>query len=242
MIPVGIAAQVPWHAATRVNDDGTSSPWIERRVVSYAPSARSLAGDGSVVRPGRVLAIGAAAADLHWADAEADFAAESEGSMRVADVNGTREHVLATIADYSTVHIACHGVLDLVDPLRSALQLSAGQQILVRDLLAVDSVQGKTFILSACDSTFASVQAATEGANFPAVLLAGGARGAIGTLWPVSDYSSMLLMTDFHRRWRDDQTPAQALRDAQLDMCRGRSGGRRAAHPYYWAGFVCYGT
>ena len=61
--------------------------------------------------------------------------------MRIADVDRTREHVLATIASYSTVHVACHGVLDLVDPHRSALQLAAGQQILVRDLLAVDSVR-----------------------------------------------------------------------------------------------------
>jgi CHAT domain-containing protein len=81
------------------------------------------------------------------------------------------------------------------------------------------------------------MELAEEALGFPATLLSEGVVGMIGTLWPVSDLSTALLLERFYHQWRAGLPPAQALWSAQrwlrTDPCY--------AHPYHWAGFVYYG-
>jgi len=52
-------------------------------------------------------------------------------------------------------------------------------------------------------------------------------------------------MTDCLKRWLQGERPADALRQAQLQLIRelrqGSNPRRRAAPPLYWAGFICHG-
>ena len=68
-----------------------------------------------------------------------------------------------------------------------------------------------------------------------AFLLAGGSA-VVGSLWDVDDEASRFFSVAFHNRLRDGDTPATALRRAQLDVLVKR--GRKAFSE--WAAFQIY--
>ena len=70
----------------------------------------------------------------------------------------------------------------------------------------------------------------------------------IGTLWPVQDDGSAVLMRAFYaaRGEQRQMSKAQALQHAQLLLLGGQLKSRNAAidlrHPYYWAPFILMGN
>jgi CHAT domain-containing protein len=175
---------------------------------------------------------------------------------------------------HAVVHIASHFVFRPGDDSNSYLLLAgkdvggAGFHLTVADFrdnqnLALDDTDLLT--LSACEtgmSGSASDGREVDGLGTTAQLK--GAKAVISSLWEVDDTSTGELMGDFYKRWvegRGKLTKVEALRDAQLDLLRGKitpqSGGsdrgfsmpaddRAAAlnyaHPYYWAPFVLMGN
>jgi hypothetical protein len=68
-------------------------------------------------------------------------------------------------------------------------------------------------------------------------MYAGTAR-VLASLWKVDDEATAELMTHFYQHLlQEHQTPAAALRAAQIDMWRQK----RWHAPYYWAAFVLQG-
>jgi CHAT domain-containing protein len=66
--------------------------------------------------------------------------------------------------------------------------------------------------------------------------LAAGARTLVVSLWRVDDAATAELMAAFYRQLTAGQSPAAALRAAQL------AGLARYGHPYYWAPWVVVGN
>jgi CHAT domain-containing protein len=65
-----------------------------------------------------------------------------------------------------------------------------------------------------------------------------GSRRVVSSLWRVEDRATAELMARFYRAMlRGGESPAAALRDAQLALLRQR----RWRQPYSWAGFVVQG-
>ncbi|MGB9872576.1 MAG: CHAT domain-containing protein, partial [Anaerolineae bacterium] len=73
-------------------------------------------------------------------------------------------------------------------------------------------------VLSACQTAITDFRDLPEEAvGLPAGLLQAGAPAVVGTLWPVADASTALLMTRFYEvLLQEGEPPAQALRRAQL--------------------------
>jgi CHAT domain-containing protein len=172
------------------------------------------------------------------------------------------------------VHIASHFVFRPGDDSGSYLLLAgkdvggAGFHLTVADFrdnqnLALDGTDLLT--LSACEtgmSGSAGNGREVDGLGTTAQLK--GAKAIISSLWEVDDRSTGELMGDFYKRWVEGGgklTKVEALRDAQLDLLRGKitpqSGGSdrgfsmpaddrgaalNYAHPYYWAPFVLMGN
>src|ERR1700742_1551942 len=67
--------------------------------------------------------------------------------------------------------------------------------------------------------------------------LRSGAHNVIGALWEVSDNSTPQLMDRFYGSLQKGQHPAEALREAKLEMLHSQGTFRR---PYYWAPFQLY--
>jgi CHAT domain-containing protein len=61
-----------------------------------------------------------------------------------------------------------------------------------------------------------------------------GAESLVMTLWPVSEYSTRELMSDYYNGLKRGHGRGDALREAQLAMLH-RNG---RYHPFYWASFI----
>ncbi len=147
------------------------------------------------------------------------------------------------IRRYSGLHVASHALVDREVPALSGLVLSLvdpqgrRQNGFVRAFeisrldLAADLV-----VLSACrtgrgrDLRGEGVQALSR-----AFLDAGAAR-VVFSLWEVSDRHTAELMSRFYKALSANDTPAAALRQAQVSMLA-----KPDAAPYQWAGFVLVG-
>lgn len=143
-------------------------------------------------------------------------------------MEATRPNLLAAAAGATHIHFACHGVFSPVTPADSALLLSQDGQaapLTLREIMACRPFAGARLVVaSACQTAVTDFAAVPDEAiGLPAGFLSAGTPGMVGTLWPVSDVSTALLMCRFYElhlgRAVGQPTPlspALALREAQL--------------------------
>ena len=117
-------------------------------------------------------------------------------------------------------HFACHGQFNAAAPLDSALLLANGSQSTVRDLIHAESerlAHLRLVVLSACQTAITDFgNLPDEAVGLPSSFLQAGVPAVIGTLWPVNDISTALLMVCFYRyHLQDGLDPVTALHQAQ---------------------------
>jgi CHAT domain-containing protein len=131
------------------------------------------------------------------------------------------------------LHLACHGTFRPDNPLFSALHLADGL-FTVRDAYGLD-LRCDLAVLSGCETGVSGVAAGDELIGLARGFFGAGAPAVLVSLWTVEDASTAALMTHFYRRLRTGDTPARALRAAQLELMRDHP------HPFFWAPFVLMG-
>jgi CHAT domain-containing protein len=117
-------------------------------------------------------------------------------------------------------------------------------------------------VLSACTTALGDLQAEL---GFAGLAIQSGAKSAIASLWYVSDVGTLVLMTEFYKNLKTAPIKAEALRQSQIDMIRGKArlatsqqfalrsgnrlpdelqalGDRNLSHPFYWAAFTVIGS
>lgn len=243
LVPTGHLALLPLHAAG-------DACLLAELAVSFSPSARvlsiaqsvaeilqsprpSLAGIGNPLPSSRPLPN--ARVEL---EEIAAFFAEDRRQVFYAE-DATEEGLLHILPNASHIHLACHGLFDPDDPLSSRLQLAGGDRLELREILAREPFRGtRLVVLSACQTALTDfLQLPDEVIGLPAGFLQAGAAGVVGTLWPVDDLSTALLMVRFYELHLETRlSPAQALGKAQIWLrdataseilvwCEGRSRG-----------------
>jgi CHAT domain-containing protein len=154
------------------------------------------------------------AAELEAAMAAAHF---SQPTLMAGTAVGAIR-VIEGLQSASHLHLACHGYLAAEDALQSALHLGGPNQLTVRDLLFGSSLpkSAKLAVLSACQSAVPDfARLPDEIIGLPVAFLQAGVPTVVGTLWPVADYSTALVMDRFYQAYiRDRVAPAEALRSA----------------------------
>ncbi|NJM41544.1 MAG: CHAT domain-containing protein [Anaerolineae bacterium] len=179
VVPHGPLHQVPFHALF----DGECY-LLERFEISYAPSATKLVVCDQRTGPPsiRALIYGVADADTPSADAEARAIAE-----RVEDaVLRTGEQ--ATLALFKqespgrdVLHLACHGLFRVDNPMFSALKLADGW-LMARDVMALN-LEGALVTLSACDCGRSRAVGGDEILGLTRAFLSAGASSLVVSLW-----------------------------------------------------------
>lgn len=149
------------------------------------------------------------------------------------------------LANYRIVHLATHGLVNSEHPELSGLVFSLfdskGQSqdgfLRLTDVYNLN-LNADLVVLSACQTALGK-QINGEGliGITRGFMYAGSAR-VIASLWKVDDEATAELMKKFYEGvLKNGQTPAQALRTAQMWM----QNQKRWKAPYYWAGFVLLG-
>jgi CHAT domain-containing protein len=103
-------------------------------------------------------------------------------------------------------------------------------------------LQADLLVLSACE-TGVGVLVKGEGAiSLAHGFQFSGIRNTIFSLWKVNDYSTASLMGNFYRQYFARGNKAEALRLAREDYLNDEAISNTSKSPYYWAGFVYYGS
>ncbi|GAB2898254.1 hypothetical protein GCM10027074_76710 [Streptomyces deserti] len=227
LVPMAELGAVPWHAARLPGRRGGRV--CEQAGISYLPSARLLCEVAARPAAGtrQALVVGNPTRDLHHAGEEA------EAVHRVfhphGDLLGPGTATPAAVTDWlrrqrgGLLHLACHGVVRQGERHSAYLALSGGQ------LAAEELTEGATryrslelVVLAAC-RTNVSGHGYDEAYSLSTAFLVAGARSVIGSLWPVPDEATSLLMyMTHHFMSRDGLPPGTALRSAQLWMLNDR--------------------
>ncbi|MGF1492572.1 MAG: CHAT domain-containing protein [Microcoleaceae cyanobacterium] len=149
------------------------------------------------------------------------------------------------LSNYQIIHLATHGFANSEDPALSGLVLSLVDSegnwqngyLRLNDIFNLN-LPAELVVLSACQTAL--------GQNIRGEGLVGLTRGfmyagsprVIASLWSVDDVATAELMSRFYKQMlTTDQSPAQALRTAQLEMWQNP----QWKAPYYWAAFTLQG-
>jgi hypothetical protein len=199
-------------------------------------------------RSGRLLSVGrkryrdGGLPDLASAEAEAIAVAEITGSSDPPLLDATRERVLAELSSAAQLHVAAHGVFDVVHPARSGIVLGregGGYETLtLRELRSVDLSALRMATIATCRSAEHAQLPGRERVCLPTALLDAGARGVIASLWPVEDEPSVEVMRALYVQLRDHR-PAVALALMQAELAQRPS---KRIPMRCWAGLVFYGN
>jgi len=130
----------------------------------------------------------------------------------LTSLGGISPALVDTVLDYlrtsSIVHFACHGTQDVENPIKSALLLSDGplqvSQIMQKpepsgERISNVSEQGKSLVfLSACETAKGYDKLPDEAMHLAATLLFAGFRGAVATMWSITDEDGPTIADAFY--------------------------------------------
>lgn len=204
-----------------------------------------LSGDAAMqgVRPGMVIP------RLPFTRQEANqilALSSAESSFKAMGFKASRTSALGSeLSQYRYLHFATHGYLDSERAGLSALVLSLvdeqGRQqdgfLRAHELYNLN-LPAELVVLSACQTGLGK-QIKGEGMiGLTRGFMHAGAARVVVSLWNVNDKATSELMTRFYQKMlKEQQTPAAALRAAQVEMWRQKTW----KAPYYWAAFVLQG-
>jgi CHAT domain-containing protein len=148
-----------------------------------------------------------------------------------------------TSGNYGVLHFATHGVVDIRFPELSGIiildsnDLRRNALVNAREIAAL-RIPADLIVLSACETGRGRIVSGEGPLSLAWAFLGSGARQVVSTLWAVADQSTSRLMERFYLYLDEGAEPAEALRQAQLDLLRQS----RSRHPYYWGAFVLTGV
>ncbi|NEO36261.1 MAG: CHAT domain-containing protein [Moorea sp. SIOASIH] len=141
---------------------------------------------------------------------------------------------------YEVVHLATHGEFSSVA--EETFLLTWDEEININELNSLIRTDQKQknpielLVLSACRTAAGDSRAAL---GLAGVVVRGGARSTMASLWYVDDLATTELMTRFYQKLAKGKvTKAEALRQAQQELLESEP----FNHPYYWSAFILLGN
>jgi tetratricopeptide (TPR) repeat protein len=187
-------------------------------------------GTGKMRSAGREFAsLGAARAE---ARAIADLFAGQKGDAQIKLLtasDGDAETIRTLWSGGAdAVHFATHGLANLRYPSASLLLLpkGGGDQPAYLTAGQVQEWRGDAGLvfLAACETAAGPTRFAEGMTGLPRSFLGAGARGIVGTLWPVEDVYESQFSVEFYRRFIVGRDAEAALAETQRDWLKPRAG------------------
>ncbi len=150
-------------------------------------------------------------------------------------------HNLIKSSTGGILHIGTHSITDESSPMRDKLALVPDhlntQGYLMAHRLYEQALNYQMAVLSSCES--ASGHRSLESLRGLAdAFYVAGCQNIIGTLWPVDEQSTCLLLKYFYKNLNKKMSSSQALRKAKLELIDNHNEYR---DPLYWAGVILIG-
>ena len=270
IIPDGILWEVPFQA-TRPSDDRYL---LQDYAIYYAPSL-SVLRELSLPRKANKLAPsllafgnprlangladnfkatyrGESLAPLPEAEAEVEALRDiwgSEHSRIFVGANAGKRVFKAEAGNFTTIHLATHGILDDRNPMYSRLVMARVDGdpdddglLEAREIMQLN-LRANLVVLSACQTARGRIGAGEGVIGMSWAFFVAGVPTLVVSQWKVDSAATAALMISFHQQLaqpprKHRTTKAGALRQAALDLLKQP----KYRHPFYWAGFVMIGN
>jgi CHAT domain-containing protein len=224
-LPSGWLGILPFGLA---QDPASGRRFADDYEIVYAPSLEALAASDDIVAEQRHLTLAAAinpTGDLPGTEREGALVASHFAPADRSVLEGTAatpDAVLSALKGKSHWHFASHGTFAWLEPRNSALVMHGGALTVGRLLETTGLGRPRLVVLSACETGLSDVRnSPDEFIGLPGTFTALGAAGVLGTLWPVSDAATALLMAKFYDlHLGAGVDPPTALRRAQAWLRR----------------------
>jgi CHAT domain-containing protein len=261
-IPTGPLTTLPIHAALEFGEAEEQTCLIDWVVSSYATTIRGQlhssrprspvrADSPNVVSVG-VFNISEALLDtplapfldypLGGAEQEALEISQIYQTDPILSANASVVNIGSLLSEANILHVACHGMVDLVDPTLSGIVLYDG--VLSARELAIHELENLDLVfLSACETADLGARVVDEAISIATAFQLAGSRNTIGTLWPIGDLAGYLFAKPFHERLHanlqeDRQQSIASLLNAALRSERSAF----PNNPSRWAAYIHYGV
>ena len=144
--------------------------------------------------------------------------------------------------EYRYIHLATHGSANAMEPLKSAIILSARPngdfKLLAQDIISPRlHLNAKLVTISACEGAGTNVQSLEGLVGLEWAFLRAGAHQVVAALWDVDDSITPQLVDDFYAQLKQGKSASEALRHSKLELLKA---GGKYATPYYWAPLQLY--
>ena len=209
--------------------------------------------------------------ELKFAELEADEIKKLYPSSTVLlKKEATKLKAKGVSSQHDILHFAAHAELKSDDPLSSAILLAKDGgddgRLEVREIFEMD-LNASLVVLSGCETGLGRLSSGDEFVGLTRAFIYAGTPSVVASLWKVDDASTAHLMSSFYRNLKT-KSKAESLRQAQLEMIRGRVSHESLAqrgvggvgklgqttaaksqsrnsisvsHPYFWAPFILVG-
>lgn len=173
-------------------------------------------------------------------------AAPQRDGLEALDFKASRTVAMSSeLSQYRIVHFATHGLLNAQHPELSGLVFSlvdeAGQPqdgfLRLHEIYNL-KLPAELVVLSACQTALGKEIKGEGLVGLTRGFMHAGVPRVVASLWRVDDYATSVLMKRFYRVMLQEKLrPAEALRQAQLEMWRQK----QWQAPFYWGAFVLQG-
>jgi CHAT domain-containing protein/tetratricopeptide (TPR) repeat protein len=160
-------------------------------------------------------------------------------TMLFAGREATGRNLEMALKQADIVHIAAHSWFEGPSGFCSTALLSSSRGsdegvLHAHSVLSMD-VHARLVFLSGCN-TAGMLGRGELGFGLCGAFLAKGAAATVGSLWPVEDEATSLLVRNFYSAFSEGNSVTVSLQKAKVEMIR-----TGIANPYLWAGFVLMG-
>jgi len=160
------------------------------------------------------------------------------------DKNLTKPAFIETAGKGKILHLAMHAEINEDYPELSRLLFSNNLEkeddhLYLEELYGL-SLHAELAILSACN-TGAGLEKNGNLESFQRAFTFAGVPATVASLWEVPDAATEQIMVFFYQNLKAGQSKSEALRNAKLSY-RNKNTNNKLSAPYFWAGFVVYGS
>lgn len=164
------------------------------------------------------------------------------GGDKWIDEDASKAFFQEVSPSYRINHLALHGVIDDVNPLKSYLSFGTEEE----DHLTVEEIYGlklasDLIVLSACESGDGLVRSGEGNMSLSRAFNYAGAPSVVMSLWQTGDLESSRLMVDFYSSLVEGKSKAESLQEAKLKYLKNTND-PLYSHPFFWAGFMVVGN
>lgn len=224
LISCGPIALAPLHAATW-EEEGESRCLLDAHPVRFAPTAALIgasleSGARNDRSTAHLVAVADPTCDLPATEPEVEEISKlfGHGQIQCAFRDAATREFLSRHAAHGTyIHLACHARTGVLADSDAYVVLADGP-LYAEELAALGPFSARLVVVSACQSGLSNLSdLPDESVSLGSAMLAAGGACAVGSLWPVDDFATALLMVRmYEEHLARHHRPPEALRRAQL--------------------------